>query len=102
MITGSKEQIIEAMQTLEDGKYYSVEVTPVGESCTRGQQNRFHKVCRALADATGYTLGEMKAVLTKECFGETRPTSSLSTKEMYDLIEMTQQLAAEQGIYDVT
>lgn len=103
MIQGNKKWIISQLeQTLEDGGYYVVDVMAPGRPHTRGQQDRFYKVCRMLADHTGYTLGEMKAVLTSECFGEPRGITGLTTKEMADLIDTAQRIVAENGIEDVT
>lgn len=102
MITGNKEQIIKTLeQTLEEGKYYAVDVMTSSGEHTREQENRFYKVCRILAETTGYTLGEMKSVLTSECFGEPRSIGGLTSKEMSELIDVAQRIAAEQGIYDV-
>lgn len=101
MIQGTKKWIISQLeQTLDEDGYYAVEVMSPGAKHTRGQQDRFYKICRNLAEETGYSLEEMKAVLMTECFGEPRHTSELTTKEMGELIDLSQRIAAEQGIYD--
>lgn len=102
MITGNKDQIIiQLAEQLEDGKYYAVDVMSPGSPRSKGQNDRFQAICRRLAEEVGYSMAEMKDVLVTECFGEPRHTSELTTKEMGELIDTAQRIAAEQGIYDV-
>lgn len=102
MIQGTKKWIISQLeQTLDEDGYYAIEVMTPEQKHTRGQQDRFYKICRNLAEETGYSLEEMKSVLINECFGELRHTAEMTTKEMGELIDLAQRIAAEQGIYDV-
>ena len=106
MIQGTKKWIITQLeQTLDDDGYYVVDVVGAGRPHTRGQQDRFYKVCRNLSTGNtqkfaGWSPKEIKNWLIEEWFGEMRGITGLTTKEMADLIDFAQQVSAEEGIYD--
>lgn len=97
---GDRELILKWLQTLEDGKLYCVEVIEAGKPRTKGQTDRFYKICRNISEVTGYTVAETKAVLIDSVFGEPRKITNMNSQDMAILIDRGQQIQAELGIYD--
>lgn len=101
MMMGTKKSILKQItEGLEDGKFYCIEVMEAGKPRTRGQEDRFYKICRNISEETGYTVAETKAVLIDSVFGKQRGLSDMTSQEVSILIDRGQQIQAELGIYD--